>query len=54
MEWRIVGASTILATLPTIVATNMKTPALNDISNPFQGMETIPVFESRDAALISF
>jgi len=54
MEWRIVGAATVLATLPAFVTTYMKLPALKDISNPFQGMETVPVYESRDAALISF
>jgi hypothetical protein len=54
MEWRIVGAATVLATLPAIVVTNMKLPALKDISNPFQGMETVPVYETRDAAIISF
>ena len=54
MEWRIVGAASVLATLPAIVVTNMKLPALKDISNPFQGIETVPVYETRDAAIISF
>jgi hypothetical protein len=54
MEWRIVGAATVLAKLPALVATNMKLPALKDISNPFQGIETVPVYETRHAAIISF
>jgi hypothetical protein len=54
IAWRIVGSDDDVSTLPTVLATNQKVPALKDVPNPFQGQSAVQVFPNRAAAIGAF
>ena len=54
IAWRIVGSDDDVSTLPTVLVTNQKVPALKDIPSPFQGKSTVDVYPTRAAAIASF
>ena len=54
IAWSIVGSDDDMSTLPTVLETNQKVPALKDIPNPFKGKNTVHVYPTRAEAIASF
>jgi CheY-like chemotaxis protein len=54
IKWALVGADNdVISNFPTILATNLKVPALKDLPNPFKGESSVAVHPSRAAAIAS-